>query len=246
MYDPSELNFEESFSTDTSDLWKDNLEYVELDSLDGDLWNNRVIIELESVMYNKIKTKSGFELWADNTYDVSTHAVRSGRIDKLPKKSSFWDEDEQNGLYWKTTIEAEVGDQVWASGMSIHSGEKIKIKEKLFVFVSYADLYCCKKQNGTVVCLNGNVLLKPLFKTEKALSFEKQYIDPDFAEIAYIGRCNTEYEAEYRADDENLKAGMKVCISGIVPRRLEMEPYLNFDGSQYIVCQNYEIQSYFR
>lgn len=245
MYDIDELDLSESFSTDTSDLWKDNLDYVELESLDGELWNNRVIIELSSVMHDKVKTKTGIELFVDNSYQIGQHAVRSGKIAKLPKKLTFWDEDDINGLYWKTTMEAEVGDEVWFYGMAAHSGEKIKCNDKLYVIMSYADLYVAKR-NGTVVCLNGNVLLKPLFKTEKALSFEKQYIDPDFAEIAYIGSCNTAYEAEYRADDKNLKAGMRVCISGIVPRRLEMEPYLNFDGSQYIVCQNYEIQSYFR
>lgn len=244
MYDIDELDLSESFSTDTSDLWKDNLDYVELESLDGELWNNRVIVELSSVMHDKVKTKTGIELFVDNSYQIGQHAVRSGKIAKVPKKLVFWDEDDINGLYWKTTMEVKVGDEVWFYGMSAHSGEKIKCNDKLYVIMNYADLYVAKR-NGVVVCLNGNVLLKPLFKTEKALSFEKQYIDPDFAEIAYIGSCNTEYEAEYRADDENLKSGMRVCISGIVTRRLEMEPYLNFDGSQYIVCQNYEIQSYF-
>jgi hypothetical protein len=184
-------------------------------------------------------------LWVDNTYEIGTHSVRSGTIAKLPNRLIFWDEDDQNGLYWKTTIEAEVGNRVWASGMAIHSGEKIKIKDKLFVIVSYADLYVAKKQNGVVVCLNGNVLLKPILRTFKALSFERRYIDPDFAFVAYIGRNNTEYEADYMEDDPNIKQNMKVVISGIIPRRLEIAPYLEFDGdNEYLVCQAYEIQGW--
>ena len=66
MLDINELDLSESFSTDTSDLWKDNLDYVELESLDGELWNNRVIIELSSVMHDKVKTKTGIELFVDN------------------------------------------------------------------------------------------------------------------------------------------------------------------------------------
>ena len=34
---------------------------------------------------------------------------------------------------------------------------------------------------------------------------------------------------------------MKVCISGLVARRMELPPYLKFDGKEYIVCQNNEI-----
>jgi len=245
MLNIDELDLSESFTTDTSTLWKDNLDFIELDGLDGELCNNRVVIELDSIMHEKIKTKTGLDLWVDNTYEIGTHSVRSGTIAKLPNRLIFWDEDDQNGLYWKTTIEAEVGNRVWASGMAIHSGEKIKIKDKLFVIVSYADLYVAKKQNGVVVCLNGNVLLKPILRTFKALSFERRYIDPDFAFVAYIGRNNTEYEADYMEDDPNIKQNMKVVISGIIPRRLEIAPYLEFDGdNEYLVCQAYEIQGW--
>lgn len=244
MYDIDELNLEESFSTDSKDLFKDNLDFFELDSLDGDLWNNRVIIEVDSFMHDKIQTKSGLELYTDYTYEISTHGVRSGIVAKIPKRLVFWDEDE-TGMYWKTTIEAEVGDRVWTYGMAIHSGEKIKCNGKLYVVVSYADLYVAKKPNEDVVCLNGNVLLKPKIKTVEALSFNKQQVDPDFAEIAYIGSKNECYEADYREDDENLKQGMTVCISGIIPRRLEIKPFLSFEGEQeFIVCQNYEIQGW--
>ena len=244
MLEIDESSLEESFSTDTSDLFKDHLDYVELESLDGELWNNRVLVEIETIMHDKIKTKTGFELFADNTYDIGSYAIRSGKIAKLPKKLTFWDEDKQNGIPWRTTIEAEVGDDVWFYGMSAHSGEKVKCNDKLYVFINYADLYVCKKQNGSVVCLNGNVLLKPQIKAVKALSFEKEHIDPDWAKVAYICSRNTEYEAEYRADDENLKVGQKVSISGIILRRLEIKPFLNFDGNEYIVCQNYEIQGW--
>lgn len=245
MLDINQLDLQESFSTDTKDLFKDNLDWVELDSLDGELLNNRVVIELDSVMHERIKTKTGFELWDDCTYDIGGHAVRSGTIAKLPNRLVFWDEDDQNGLMWKTTIEVEVGDRVWASGMAIYSGEKIKINDRIFVIVSYGDLYVCKKQNGDVVCLNGNVLLKPIIRTFKALSYEKRQADPDFAFIAYIGQNNTSYESEFMQDDPSLKAGMKVIISGLIPRRLELSPYLSFDGdNEYLVAQNYELMGW--
>lgn len=239
MYSVDDIDFEGSFSDDTKDLFKDHMFVVDVDSLDGVLLNNRVIVEVETFMYDQIKTESGFQLLVDNTFEISNFAVRSGKIAKLPEKLECWKENKES-MAWVTEIETEVGDDVWFYAMAAHSGEKLLFQGKKYVIMSYDDLYVAKR-GDKVICLNGNVLLKPIFKTQKALSYEKQYIDPDWAEIAYIGSINKEYEFEYREDDDRLKQGMKVCISGIIPRRLEMHPYLDFDGQEYIVCQNYEI-----
>lgn len=234
-----ELNTEGSFSEDRKDLFKDHLEVVEVNSIDGVLYNNRVLVEVDEYMYNKIKTESGIEFLVDNTHQIPIFVVRSGKIAKLPDRLICWKEDDSS-MAWVTEIEAEVGDDVWFYGMAAHSGEKLTSKGKKYVIMSYEDLYVAKR-GDKVICLNGNVLLRPIIKTYKALSYEKQYIDPDWAEIAYIGSINKEYEFEYREDDDRLKQGMKVCISGLVARRMELPPYLKFDGKEYIVCQNNEI-----
>lgn len=239
MYDINDIDFEGSFSDDTKDLFKDHMFVVDVDSLEGVLFNNRVIVEVETFMYDKIKTESGFQLLVDNTFEISNFAVRSGKIAKLPEKLECW-KDDKDSMAWETEIEAKVGDDVWFYAMAAHSGEKLLFQGKKYVIMSYEDLYVAKR-GDKVVCLNGNVLLKPIIRHEKALSYSREYIDPDYAIVAHIGSINKEYETEYREDDDRLKEGMKVCISGIIPRRLEMPPYLDFDGREYIVCQNYEI-----
>ena len=239
MYSVDDIDFEGSFSDDTKDLFKDHMFVVDVYSLNGVLLNNRVIVEVETFMYDQIKTESGFQLWVDNTFEISNFAVRSGKIAKLPEKLECW-KDDKDSMAWETEIEAKVGDDVWFYAMAAHSGEKLLFQGKKYVIMSYEDLYVAKR-GDKVVCLNGNVLLKPIIRHEKALSYSSEYIDPDYAIVAHIGSINKEYETEYREDDNRLKEGMKVCISGIIPRRLEMPPYLDFDGQEYIVCQNYEI-----
>lgn len=239
MYDINDLDLDGAFSEDSHDLFKDHLEVAKIETIDGFLFNNKVIVEVKEFMYDKIKTNNGFELFVDNTHLIHQYAVRSGKIAKIPEKLECWKEN-KDSMAWDTEIEAEVGDNVWFYAMAAHSGEKLLSQGKKYVIMSYEDLYVAKR-GDRVICLNGNVLLKPIIIHEKALSYSSEYVDPNYAIIAHIGSINKEYETEYREDDSRLKEGMKVCISCIIPRRLEMPPYLDFDGQEYIVAQNYEI-----
>jgi co-chaperonin GroES (HSP10) len=241
-YDINELNLEDSFSTDSSELFGTNLDWVEVDEIRGEMLNNKILVEVETFLYDKIKTESGLVLWSDNSYQISQYAVRSGVVRMIPEKLVSWKESKQ-GMSWITDMNLRIGDLVWMYGMSSFSGEKLLSKGKKYVIVSFEDLYIAKR-GDEIIPLNGNVLLIPILKTEKALSYTKEYICPDFAIVAYIGENNTEYEFEYRADDPNIKQGQTVCISGLIPRRLELEPYLLLDGKTYLVCQNHEIQGW--
>ena len=242
-YDINDLDLSEAFSDDTDDLFKDHLDIHTVDSIDGRMKNNCVLVEVERFMYNKIKTSNGIELFVDNTHTISNYAVRSGVLTKLPERLIFWHENKLSGMPWETEIEAKVGDRVWFYGMSAHSGEKIMCNGKKYIIMRYEDLYVAKRGDD-VICLNGNVVLDVLTVMQKALSYEKVYVDPNFAKVAYIGSCNKKYEASYTDDDPDIKKGMTVCITGLVARRLEIEPYLDFDGNEHIICQNNEISGY--
>lgn len=243
-YNIDDLQLDGAFSTDSSELFRDNLDALEVDDISNvKMVNNSVLVEVESFLYDKIKTDSGLEIFADNSYQISHYAVRSGVVVKQVEKLTFWDEDKNSGLSWKTKLQTAIGDLVWMLGMASYSGEKLLSKGRKYVIVSYSDLYIAKR-GDEIIPLNGNVLLSPILRVSKALSFEKKYICPDWAIVAYKGENNTEYEFDYRADDENIKQGQKVCISGLIPRRLEIEPFLKFDGNTYLVCQNHEIQGW--
>lgn len=226
----------------SDEQFEDRLIAEEIDSLDGVLLNNRVLIEVSCFMYDKVTTKSGLSLFVDNTEQVAQYAIRHGVVAKLPKRLEFFDEGE-HGMPWKTTMECEVGDQVWFYAMMGHSCEKFSLKGRLFVLINYADLYVAKRKDQ-VICLNANVLFKPLYRLHKALSFEERILDPLYAEIAYIGSINTEYEDDTVEDDPTLEVGMEAILHGMPYRYLEKEPYLFFDGNVYIVCQINEVGGY--
>ncbi len=232
-------------SEDRQELFNDNLELEEVPSLGGTLLNNRVLVEVDQLRYETTKTKSGLELYIDDTHILHQYTVRHGIVAQLPKRLTFWEEDKESGLAWRTEMEIEVGDTVWFTGMSSHSGEKLSFKGKKYILIHYQDLYVAKRGNK-VIPLNSNILLEPIKETVKALSYEKVIDRTTVAKIAFIGRLNTEYEFEDREDDEDLETGMTVFIKDMVPRWLEMEPYLHFDGNRYMVCQNYEIRGYIK
>lgn len=224
-------------------VFDDKLLTEEIDSLDGVLLNNKVLVEVEDFIYDSVKTKSGLSLWVDNTEQIAQYAVRHGRVVKLPQRLVFWDESKQ-GMSWRTTIQCEIGDLVWFYAMTSFDGEKLSLNGRKFILISYDDLYVAKR-GEEVIMLNANVLLEPIYTPVKALSFESNTIDPLYAKIAYIGQINTEYQVPFIEDDTNLKQGMTVLMSGMPYRFLEREPYLMFDGKlNYIVAQNHEIKAY--
>lgn len=190
-------------SEDRQELFNDNLELEEVSSLGGALLNNRVLVEVDQLRYETTKTKSGLELYVDDTHVLHQYTVRHGVVAKLPEKLMFWDEDKESGLPWRTEMEIEVGDAVWFTGMSSHSGEKLSFKGKKYILIPYQDLYVAKR-GEQVIPLNSNILLEPISKTVKALAYEKVSDSATVAKIDFIGRLNTEYEFEDRQDDEDL------------------------------------------
>jgi co-chaperonin GroES (HSP10) len=223
-------------------VFQDRLFTDDITSIDGKLKNNHLLIEVEEYVYENLTLKSGLKLFIDNTEQVHNYIVRHGKVVRVPDKLTFWDTD-KTGITWKTTMDVKVGDVVWFYGITSHSSEKITFEGKKYIFVRYDDLYIAKRDND-IICLNGNVLMKPLYKTVKALAYEKEEVDTVFAEIYKVGKINLSYQNETMMDDPDLRVGMKAFIFGMAVRYLEMKPYLFLDGNQYLVCQNNEIKAY--
>lgn len=224
------------------ELFEDRLQCEEVANLDGVVMNNKVLIEVEGWIYDTIETKSGFKFWVDNTDQVSQHVVRHGKVMKVPSRLIYWT-DNKNGMMWMTEIEICVGDMVWFYAMTSFDAEKLSFKGRKFILLNYEDLYVAKR-NNEVICLNGNVLLQPQYKTLKALSHTQTLLDATRAKVAFIGSINTAYEQDGRQDDQNIKQGMEVFLTGIPPRFIEDKKHLIFDGNEYMVVQNYEIMGY--
>jgi co-chaperonin GroES (HSP10) len=178
----------------------------------------------------------------DNTEQTHQYVVRHGTVTNLPEKLTFWDKD-QNGLQWKTDMQVKVGDTVWFYAITSHSSEKLIYEGRKFILVNYQDLYIAKRGQD-IICLNGNVLLKPIYKTVKALEYEKKELDTTKAIVYKSGEINTDYKDQNVQDEPFIRDGMTVLLGGMAVRFLELEPYLFLDGKKYIVCQNNEIKAY--
>jgi hypothetical protein len=213
----------------------------EIGSLEGKLFNNSVLVEVEDFVYDTVKTESGLTLAVDNSWTVSQYAVRHGKVVLLPDRLISWKENSR-AMTWETDIDVRIGDTVWFYGITSQDCEKLSFQGKKLMVLSYEDLYLAKREEQ-VIMLNGNVLLEPIIKTVKALSYESNTTDHIFAKVAYIGKNNYEYEHD-KEDCSDLKVGMTVILHGNSVRYLEQEPYLFFDGKKYIICQNYEISGY--
>ena len=217
-------------------VFQDRLFDDEIETIDGFLLNNFVLIEVEDFVYEELKMKSGLNLWVDNTEQTHQYVVRHGTVVKLPDKFNFWDTDKR-GLQWKTDMDVKIGDLVWFYAITSHSSEKLIYEGRKFILVNYEDLYLAKRGND-IICLNGNVLLKPVYKTVKALDYEKKELDTTKAVVYKSGKINRKYKDEKLQDDPFIKEGMTVLLGGMAVRFLELEPYLFLDGKRYIVCQN--------
>lgn len=226
----------------SDEVFEDKLLSEEVDSLDGDLENNSVLIEVQTFIYDFVDTKSGLHLLADNTFEPHEFAVRHGVVANLPKQLTSWKENKQKGLHWITEMQIQKGDVVFFMGMSAMSTEKVTFQGRKFLLLHYEDLYVAKRNENTIICLNGNVLLEPIMRPVNPLLPEIKVEDCRMAKVAYIGLKNTEYRKELR-HDEDIEVGTTVFMSGIQPRHLEMDMFLKFDGKKYIVCQNYEIKA---
>ena len=226
----------------SDEVFEDRLLSEEIDSLDGELQNNSVLIEVEKFIYDSVDLKLGLSLAADNTYQPHEFAVRHGVVVNQPKRLTSWKENKNKGLHWITEMQIQKGDVVFFMGMSAQSAEKVIFEGRKFLLLHYEDLYVAKRNNETILCLNGNILLEPIYKSVNPLLPEIKVEDCRMAKVAYVGLKNTEYRKALR-HDEDIAVGTTVFMSGIQPRHLEMDMFLKFDGKKYIVCQNYELKA---
>lgn len=211
---------------------------------------NQVVIEFNPT--ENEKTASGIYTPAKSTVDSrAEHANRMGTVVTVPKYLYFKKEDHSHSMRWKTDIQIEPGDKVWANFTTINDFQ-YRANGKYYKTVNYEDLVVAKRGNR-VITLNGYLLIEPYYFTRKVLDYEKKFIDMTKGTIAYLGKENQDYtsventymgKSVYRKDVKGYKAGDKVIFNHKAVKKLrplEYSAYNKFDGKTYFVAQRHMI-----
>ena len=111
---------------------------------------------------------------ADNPADGESHpadmAEVSNIVVKLPERLYF-DEKDQNSMFWETDMELQIGDYVWSNPIDVLNAITLECEGELYKILMYQDLYCAKRiikggpfDSFDIIMLNGYVLCEQVYK----------------------------------------------------------------------------------
>lgn len=180
---------------------------------------NVVIVEIPNATEEK-KTKSGIVIGfnkdiiyveGDDNH-VADVADVYGIVVKVPERYYF-SAKEQMSPSWDTDIDVMIGDVVWFNVLAATNCEELYVEGKIYRIIPYEDLFVAKRGNE-VICLNGNVILSPVYK-EKISALDvlsEQEIDSSKGIVRFVGKCNKEYCDHTYADFPDIEVGDVVLI----------------------------------
>lgn len=181
---------------------------------------------------------------------AARNVVRLSEVIKVPKQLYFNPKNKGGSMHWRTTIEIKPGDFVVTDHMESNNAYMFKWKDEHFRLVDYKSIDAVKR-GSDIIPINGNVLIKPLKKKEKALDYEKEVDEENLFEVHHVGKRNEEYiymgnKNGPRYDFKYpIKPGDKVILFKEqlkYLRHLEQPEYARLDnGNVYFVCKRWMI-----
>ncbi len=209
---------------------------------DMKLMYNYVIVEYDPKQNEKTPSGIYAPVRSTSREVAADYVPRVGTVVKLPQGLYFHPKDNARGMRWKTTIELEVGDQVWMNFLTAHDWQ-FKWEGKNYKVVLYEDIICAKRK-GEVIMVNGYMLLKPVYELKKALFHEQNVMVQNQGIIAYIGLKNEVYLNTKQSDSDLLQVGDLVVFNAKESKKLrflESALFKKFDGNMYWVAQRYMV-----
>ena len=181
---------------------------------------------------------------ADHAHEADIAQICS-RVYEVPDKLYYNKEDQVGSMPWDCDMELQVGDMVWYSVLESRNAVTVVCEGRGYKLIPIQDCYVAKKEDE-VICLNGYVLLEPVYhKNDSPLAVsQKGEVDKTRGIVRYVGNPNREYLVPYYADFQNLEIGDEVLLAqGTSPWLLERKSYLaQFDKENlYWVVQRRRI-----
>jgi hypothetical protein len=206
---------------------------------------NHIMVKLDQEN-NVVKTKTGFTLYIDTTFEPEKHTVVTGTVIAIPKNLYAKE------LPWVTENELQVGDKVamyYMAVMNCLSNERKKfIKEfrETFIFIAYSNIYAAVRKEQ-IIPINGYILAEPIpdpyFEKKKeeylAKGIElveletKKNKDVCFAKAVHVGKPNTSYKDPNQSDDHiNVQPGDDLILKRLRDIPIEYEYHAKLDGGR--------------
>lgn len=223
-------------------------------------FENHVLIKLDPENQS-IKTKSGFELFIDTTFDPEKHAQVSGTVYGLPSELRYYGEPNK-GMPWKTNMELRCGDKVIVYYLSIVNALRPEIQkyftegENKYVFIPYDKVFV-KYGEGWITPINGYCLIEPALdpwvqkekdrlakiNIELVRLEEKSNTHVCFGKVKYIGEPIREYVDDGMTDEGvDVKVGDMVVLKKIsdIPLQYDLHQKV-YDGKKLWKVQRRQI-----
>lgn len=192
---------------------------------------------------DRVKLKSGIELFVDTTFEPEKHVQIMGEVVSLPLQLRKG----VGGMEWTTKNELRIGDRVamyYLAVLNCLSKEQrkyIKDGDSYIIFIRYHNIYAVIREKE-IKPVNGFILAEPLEDPEylrvKAEYEKKGIILPDlrrppqkevtYAKIAYVGEPVTDYEEPHL----NLSPGDEVMMEKVRDIPIEYEYHTKMDGGK--------------
>lgn len=185
----------------------------------------------------------------DTSFDPATHAPRWGMIVKNPE-NLLYKKLERESCGWETTIETVEGDLVyfdyWSCLQALgklanpslpgESPKWFKVGDDLYVLIRY-DALVMTVRDDKVICLNGNVVLRPYIVEKKSdlilPAHMKHKEEKLIGEVLYVGKHNTAYLDGCR-DANDIQVG-DICVIKNYKLRLENMLANQFEKNLFFV-----------
>jgi len=208
---------------------------------------NYVVVRLDPPN-DRIRLKSGAELFVDTTYEPEKHVVLTGTVEALPIALGF----NGGGLPWETEMELRVGDRVVMYYLAVinclakEQKRYIREGEKITIFIKYNNIYAAIR-NEKIIPVNGYILAEPLEDPEWERLLDearKKGIQiPDmrgqrkrevtYSKIAYVGKPVKRYLGSRQSDDGvKVKPGDRVMMRRVRDIPVEYEYHAKLDGGK--------------
>ena len=213
-------------------------------------FGNNIMIKLDPEN-DHIKTKSGFTLYIDTSFDPEKHQVVTGVVCGLPSRLTYTGKPNL-GMEWLTDMEIREGDRVIVYYLSVVNALKKEHQRYFFkdddkyVFVPYSKVFVVIR-DGEIIPVNGYVLVEPcedpfVGDTKKRLAKiglelvtlnTKSNTNVSFGVVRYVGKPIREYiEDGYTDKGVDVKVGDTVVLRKVSDIPLQYNLHAKLDGGK--------------